>query len=133
MSASPTSPIRGQAHPAASCTSVVKPRSGLVEYQVRIFQSAQPNIGGDAMAKTTTNHGVQSMNYHVCGSNSDVESCNREVCLTPGNRHQWSLDQLPFRARSGSEADAINLGRDQPWRIGLEYDRAASLVERRSL
>jgi hypothetical protein len=30
--------------------------------------------------------------------------------------------------RSGSETDAINLGRDQPWRIGLEYDRAASLA-----
>jgi hypothetical protein len=32
-----------------------------------------------------------------------------------------------FLVESGSEADAINLGRDQPWRIGLEYDRAASL------
>jgi predicted alpha/beta-fold hydrolase len=30
-----------------------------------IFQSSQLDIGGDAMAKTTTNHGVQSMNYHV--------------------------------------------------------------------
>jgi hypothetical protein len=60
------------------------------------------------MAKTTTNHGVQSMNYHVCGSNSDVESCSREVCLTPGNRHQWSLDQLPFRANTGSDAQPIS-------------------------
>jgi len=41
---------------------------------------------------------------------------------------------LLFRyGSSGSEADAIDLGRDQPWRIGLEYDSAVSLVERRSL
>src|SRR3974390_3504495 len=30
-----------------------------------IFPSAQPDIGRDDMSKTTMNHAVQSMNYHV--------------------------------------------------------------------
>jgi hypothetical protein len=59
------------------------------------------------MAKTTTNHGVQSMNYHVCGSNSDVESCNREVCLTPGNAGSTSVS-CRFCCRSPLKAAANN-------------------------
>ncbi len=66
---------------------------------------------------------------HVCsGSFSDLDARSRDVRLAFDNKHQWSPDQCPFRAMTGSRCllDHV-VGAGEESRRDFEAKRLGSL------